>query len=413
MAGCTTGSGFHGFECSLRTLSRDGDGGWRLEERAIDRGVVGPGYLRIERESAGGGPALGRIWDEAQGAYWEYQVEAGVRSQWRMWPLGEVRWRMMEEMLEARRNVRASLAREPPLRRHELWRLFSGGLRELRVLSDQEQVHGAPAHKVRVALTPGASWDVWVSQAFPVSPAGMANLLTVLGVPGAPARQLVARLDGVPVEFESIQVDSARRMIYSFTRLPWGVAAESAASVVPSDVRNAFAVREARYADARVLLQIADRAQDPPEGMTRLGACVRLGGLLSPRDAPAVIRRLQTVPEPAARRCLMYVAARALPGHVSAPLAHLAANAPIPVARDAAETLLRVSQDDTGIQCVLAVLRRGWRAGHEREVFHWAADLLRVETGLDLGFWPGRDEEAAILRWLDTFPAPGGAHAAR
>jgi len=301
------------FEGHVTRRERTPGGEWRTTFRARDRGVAGPGYLRVETLPDGGGEPLGRIFDLRGKKYWEYVPGPEGPTGVLMWPLEEKRWLLREEFLRRRREARKLSARLPPLVRPDQWRLFSGSLEDSTMGSAPEVILGQPAVKHRFAALPGFSWIVWLGKVSPLPRRKAEVFLEALGMPPDKARAMLEKTDGMPLAIEMVSADETVRLVYGFTELPRPGSPEGPATILPESERKRIADREERLKKTALLRTLIDRAEAPPEGVTRLGLCVRLGATLDRTTVHSAIKRFAALRDRCARRYLMYRAGKVAP----------------------------------------------------------------------------------------------------
>jgi hypothetical protein len=399
-AGCAAGGAFRSFEGQVSWYAKGGGNAWLPVSRADVRGVVGPEYVRFE--SVRGAEVAGGIYSFARAEYWEYTRDADGRWSVRMCPVEERIARLEENARVARGYARSALASRSALARQSLWPLFSGEGGVVESLADREEIHGAPARKVRAGVYPGVVWDLWLSAEFPLSPAQAELLLVALDVPRSRAREAVARLGEPPVEIDALAADGRRRVKYAFRRAPAAVAAEDVTDVIPPEWVARMAARERTYDDDRLLFKCIMTGAGGQDGVSALGACVRACRTLTARKVQYIMRRMGSVDDPSARRYLMAAVMAAKPDHAAAPLAAIVEGETLEVAVDAAAALAARVPAPDNVRVLGTVLRRCLREGRAAEFGLEVDACLRTATGTDVGYWPGPDGERALERWLDV-----------
>ncbi len=409
-SGCAAQSPFFQFESHVVRRQKSADDTWRTELLARDRVCVGREYLRLETTTQEEEPAVGRIYELAEGSYWEYERDQEETRNVRMWPAAEIVWRLEEAFAQRRREARGQVARLGPLIRPSRWRRFAGNNQEEPRPSRSETILGVAAHERRVSAFPGATWELWIPAASLLPSRHGVNLFMALGLPPDRGSALMRRMDRFPIEIDIASLNKTWQIRYRLSTLPLSTARETAVDVLPAGALKRIREREARLSGPATLLGLLDQIAELEHGVTQLGVCVRLTAALDPTTVRSAVKRFATVTDGAARRYLMFHVALDYPDQAMGPLQGLVKSARIEVSRDAAEVCARLLAPPQAAQMIAAVLRRFRRMApayptpEERaqrsELYLWATDLLRVVTGRDLGFWPGDGEEEAIARWL-------------
>jgi hypothetical protein len=415
-AGCAGGAPFFAFESQVTRREKLPSGAMETTFRGVDRVVVGPGYLRITTVPEKEGPVVTRIYDRPGGTYGELIEPPGGKPTARWWPLEELAWRLEESFIEARRETRRAFGRLPPLVRPVQWKYFSGDQREVFPQGGAERVLDTIVRKNRIAAFPGTAWDVWIGEETALPAAQGALLFVAEGLPPERAASLMRRVGTFPLSVEAVSWDGASELRHHLRAWPSTTAVETADAVVPAGLLAQARERDSRLGDPLLLLGILDGVEEDEADVTPLGAAVRLSAHLSRQTVTWATRRFAVLKDRSARRYIMDRAMRTVPDIAIPLVKKLLDEGSIPVAQDAAFALSRVLPREDAVRAVAAVLKRAWRMDPRSsevdvrdrgEVFLWAADLLGELSGCDMGYWPGEDEERAIVRWI-TYAASLG-----
>lgn len=399
VTGCFSSRGFYGYQLKVTRWEKAAGGQWQESFKAVDYGLVGPEYLRVDTVKSGQGVNR-RIYDFKANQYWTYAHSRGGKPTADCRPLPAILWQLREKTRRDRLAARRLLSGTPPLTRHKRWPFYSGQAKAQQALSSREMRFGRQVRKIRIGAYPGVLWDVWVTDDMLMPKAQTVHLLTALGLHPDHAERLLDAINGYPLDIEMFHVTGAWRMRFVSGALPEAASSETASALIPPNLRRQLNEREERLTHLSTLLRMIDSGAGMDEGISELELCARYCRALTRFTAHTAAKRFEGIRQPMARRFLMHHTLLKARSQLFMPLMKLAGTGTVSIARDAADVLADFLSPEEAVQLVGSVLLRGWNEGAGTDFYLWATDQLRRLTGKDYGYWPGGNDGPVIDLWL-------------